>query len=249
MKIDSSIVAVTGAGGGLGQAMATTLAGAGAKIALLDARPEPMEALAGTLGDAALALTCDVTDEDAVAEAFAKIRAHFGGLDALVNNAGITRDALLLKFRDGERVGRMSLADWQAVLDVNLTGVFLCGREAAELMAAGDGGVIVNISSISRAGNMGQGNYSAAKAGVAALTVTWARELARYRIRVNAISPGFIDTEMVQAIKPEALEKLKAMIPARRVGRPEEIAAAVQFILENDFMNGRNLEVDGGMRL
>ncbi len=168
----------------------------------------------------------------------------------LVSNAGITRDALTLKFRDGELVSRMSLDDWQAVIDVNLTGVFLCGRAAAEQMIrAGNGGLIVNISSISRAGNMGQANYSATKAGVVAMTVTWAREFARYGIRVNAISPGFIGTEMVRSMKPEALAKLTAMIPGGRIGDPDEIAHTVQYLVENDYVSGRNIEVDGALRL
>ena len=144
----------------------------------------------------------------------------------------------------------MSLANWQAVIDVNLTGVFLCTRAAAEQMVtAKQGGLIINISSISRGGNMGQSNYSAAKAGVAAMTVTWAKEFARYGIRVNTISPGFIGTEMVRSMKPEALSKLQAMIPAGRIGEPDEIAHSVQFLVENDFVNGRNIEIDGGMRL
>jgi 3-oxoacyl-[acyl-carrier protein] reductase len=212
-----------------------------------------LDGLVAELGlDAAdvLAVPCDVSDETAVDDAFARIAAHFGGLDVLVNNAGITRDALTLKFRDGELVSRMSLADWQAVIDVNLTGVFLCGRAAAERMVrAGKGGLIVNISSISRGGNMGQANYSATKAGVAAMTVTWAKEFARYGIRVNTVSPGFIGTEMVRSMKPEALAKLTAMIPAGRIGEPDEIAHTVQYLVENEFVNGRNIEVDGAMRL
>ena len=128
--------------------------------------------------------------------------------------------------------------------------MFLCGRAAAEHMArSGRGGHIINIASISRAGNMGQSNYSAAKAGVAALTVTWAKELARHGIRVNTVSPGFIGTEMVRSMKPEALAKLQAMIPAGRIGEPDEIAQTIEFLIENDFMSGRNIEIDGGMRL
>ena len=156
----------------------------------------------------------------------------------------------MLKFKDGQRQSRMSLADWNAVINVNLTGVFLCTRAAAEQMVIGaSGGLVINISSISRAGNMGQSNYSATKAGVAAMAVTWAKEFARYGIRVNAISPGFIGTEMVRTMKPEALDKLQAMIPAGRIGEPDEIAHTVEFLVENDFVNGRNIEVDGGMRI
>ena len=253
MNVERSIIAITGAGGGLGAAMAWRFAARGARLALLDFRADMLDGLVAELapGDAdCLALSCDVSDEAQVDEAFARIAQHFGGLDVLVNNAGITRDALTLKFRDGERVSRMSLDDWKAVVDVNLTGVFLCGRAAAEhMIRAGQGGLIVNISSISRAGNMGQANYSATKAGVAAMTVTWAKEFARHGVRVNTVSPGFIGTEMVRSMKPEALAKLTKMIPAGRIGEPDEIAHTVQYLVENDFVNGRNIEVDGAMRL
>jgi len=253
MKIKGTIVAITGAGGGLGSAMAKRLAAQGAKLALIDYVQAPMDELRTSLGLAdsdCLVIACDVSKEDAVDQAFADINNHFGGLDVLVNNAGITRDGLMVKVKDGELVSRMSLDNWNAVINVNLTGVFLCGRAAAEHMAvAGGPGLIINISSISHSGNMGQSNYSATKAGVAAMAVTWAKELARYGIRVNAISPGFIGTEMVRSMKPEALAKLSAMIPAGRIGEPDEIAHTVQYIIENDFVNGRNIEVDGGMRL
>ena len=136
------------------------------------------------------------------------------------------------------------------MIDVNLTGVFLCAREAAEHMIRfGHGGVIVNISSISRAGNIGQTNYTAAKAGVAAMTVVWAKELARYQIRVGAVAPGFIRTPMVAAMKPEALAKLTAPIPLGRLGEPEEIAQAVEFIFESELFTGRCLEIDAGLRM
>lgn len=253
MKTEGKIVAITGAGGGLGSAMAKRLATQGAKLALLDYMTEPMETLKAELGMAdadCLVAGCDVSNEEAVDRAFADIKSHFGGIDVLVNNAGITRDALMIKVKDGELISRMTLENWHAVINVNLTGVFLCGRAAAEHMAlGGKPGLIINISSISYRGNMGQSNYSAAKAGVAAMAVTWAKELARYGIRVNAISPGFIGTEMVRAMKPEALAKLSAMIPAGRIGEPDEIAHTVQYIIENDFVNGRNIEIDGGMRL
>jgi 3-oxoacyl-[acyl-carrier protein] reductase len=253
MNLNNTVVAITGAGGGLGAAMAENLSGLGARLALLDYRADAIEEVKNNLGladDRCLCLPCDVTDEQAVDQAIAKIPAHFGRFDVLINNAGLTRDSLLIKSRDGELQSRMQLSDWNAVIDVNLTGVFLCARAAAEHMAAsGEGGAIINISSISRNGNAGQSNYTASKAGVAAMTVTWSKELARYGIRVNAISPGFINTRMVQAMKPAALDKLKNMIPIRRLGSPDEIAHTVEFIIENDFVNGRNLEVDGGMRI
>lgn len=253
MKVEQSVIAITGAAGGLGAAMARRFAAHGARLALLDFNPEMLEELVNGLdtdGQNLLVLPCDVSKEGDVDDAVKRIAEHFGRLDVLVNNAGITRDALTLKFRDGELVSRMSLEDWQAVIDVNLTGVFLCGRAAAEQMIqTGNGGLIINVSSISRAGNMGQINYSATKAGVAAMTVTWSKEFARYGIRVNTISPGFIGTEMVRSMKPEALAKIEAMIPAGRIGDPDEIAHTAQYLVENDFVNGRNVEVDGALRI
>jgi 3-oxoacyl-[acyl-carrier protein] reductase len=251
MNLENSVVVITGAAGGLGQAMARRLAKQGAKLALLDLQAESLERLADELGrDRALPLVCGVNDEASVDAAMAKVREHFGRFDVLVNNAGITRDALLVKFKDGELVSRMSLEFWKQVVDVNLTGVFLCGRAAAEQMIrAGNGGALINISSISRHGNMGQTNYSATKAGVESMSVAWAKELARYGIRAASISPGFIGTEMVRSMKPEALEKMCQMIPASRLGEPDEIAATVQFIIENDYISGRDFGIDGGMRL
>jgi 3-oxoacyl-[acyl-carrier protein] reductase len=251
MNLENTVVVITGAAGGLGQAMARRLAAQGAKLALLDLQAEGLDQLADELGrDKALPIVCGVTDEASVDAAMAQVRDHFGRLDVLVNNAGITRDALFLKFKDGELVSRMSLANWQQVIDVNLTGVFLCGRAAAEQMIrAGNGGVLVNISSISRHGNMGQTNYSATKAGVEAMSVAWAKELARFGIRAASISPGFIGTEMVRSMKPEALDKMCQGIPAKRLGEPDEIAATVQFIIENDYISGRDFGIDGGLRL
>jgi 3-oxoacyl-[acyl-carrier protein] reductase len=192
----------------------------------------------------------NVANEDQVIQALDAVVASLGRLDVLVNNAGITKDALLVKVKDGEVVGKMSLAQWQAVIEVDLTGVFLCAREAAERMIRlGNGGVIINISSISRSGNHGQTNYSAAKAGVAAMTVVWAKELARHRIRTGSIAPGFTRTDILSAMTPETLEKVTAPVPLKRLGLPEEVAHAAVFIAENDFFTGRCLDVDGGLRL
>ncbi len=144
----------------------------------------------------------------------------------------------------------MSLEQWQQVIDVNLTGVFLCGREAAQQMIeCGSKGVIVNISSISRAGNMGQTNYAATKAGVQSMAVVWAKELARYGIRAASIAPGFIRTEMVMAMKEEARNKLTSGIPLGRMGEPDEIARTVEFIFQNDYVSGRCFDIDGALRL
>ena len=192
----------------------------------------------------------NVTDEAQVIQGLDAVVATSGRLDVLVNNAGITRDALLIKAQDGQIVSKMSLAQWQAVVDVNLTGVFLCAREAAERMIRlGNGGLIINISSISREGNPGQTNYSATKAGVAAMTVVWAKELARHGIRSAAIAPGFCATEILAAMKPEMVARVKAAVPLRRLGDPSEIAATAVFIAQNDFVTGRVIEVDGGLRL
>jgi 3-oxoacyl-[acyl-carrier protein] reductase len=191
-----------------------------------------------------------VTREDQVVAAFDAIVRDFDRFDVVINNAGITKDGLLVKVKEGEIVGKMSMDQWNAVVGVNLTGVFLCGREAAERMIrTGDGGVIVNISSISREGNIGQTNYSATKAGVAAMTVVWAKELARYGIRAGAIAPGYTRTDILAAMKPEVLEKVIAPVPIKRLGEASEIAQTALFIVANDFFTGRTIEVDGGLRI
>jgi 3-oxoacyl-[acyl-carrier protein] reductase len=253
MNLQDKVIVITGGGQGLGRAMALYLADKGAIPALIDMNPQALDETVGLClekGIQARAYVANIASEDEVETTFAKIVEECGSIDALINNAGITRDGMFIKAKDGEVVKRMSLSSWQQVIDVNLTGVFLCGREAAtKMIEAGKPGVIINISSISRAGNMGQSNYSAAKAAVVALTVTWGKELARFGIRTGAIAPGFIGTEMVMSMKPEALEKLANMIPAKRLGTPDEIASAISFILENDYFSGRTIEVDGALRL
>lgn len=253
MDVSGKTLVITGAGRGIGRALALHFARGGAGLALLDTNGEDLALtcrLCGEEGTSARPYVVNVADETSVVAGFEKVLADFGSLDGLINNAGVVRDALLVKVKDEEVVSKMSLAQWQAVIDVNLTGVFLCAREAAQhMIRQGHGGVIVNISSISRAGNIGQTNYTAAKAGVAAMTVVWAKELARYRIRVGAVAPGFIRTPMVEAMKPEALAKMTAPIPLGRLGEPEEIAQAVEFIFENELFTGRCLEIDAGLRI
>jgi len=253
MDLKNKVVVITGGARGLGAAMARGLADKGAALALVDVDGDALAAMVAELegrGTKARGYVVNVAKEDEVIKLFDDVVADLGGLDGLVNNAGILRDGLMVKARDGEITGKMSLAQWQAVIDVNLTGVFLCGREAAERMIKlGSKGLIINISSISRAGNMGQTNYSAAKAGVASMAVVWAKELARYGIRANAIAPGFVNTEMVASMKPEALEKMAAMIPLRRLAEPSEIAHTVTYLFENDYVSGRVMEVDGALRL
>ncbi len=253
MELRSKTVVVTGAGRGIGRAIALQLARHGADIALFDRNEADLDeaaALCTAESVQARSYRVNVADENEVSTAMAKVGAEFGRLDGLVNKAGIVPDGLLVKVKDGAVVGRMSLDQWDSVIAVNLSGVFLCAREAAaHMIEFGNGGVIVNISSISRVGNAGQSNYSAAKAGVESMSVVWAKELARYGIRVGSIAPGFTHTDILATMRPEVLDKLTAPVPLKRLGRPEEIAHAVRFIFENDFFTGRCLEIDGGLRL
>lgn len=261
MNLSNAVVAITGGAQGLGLAMACRLAAQGARIALLDINADKLNDAVATCAAAArqagyddgqniAAYPCNVASEEQCDATFAAICADFGQLDALVNNAGVLRDGLLLKARAGDVSERLSLSQWQTVIDVNLTAPFLCTRAAAsEMIRQQRAGCIVNICSISMAGNMGQSNYSAAKAGLASMTVVWAKELARYGIRVSGIAPGFIATDMTAHMKPEALEKMTRQIPLQRMGEASEIAHALQFLLENDYMTGRIVEVDGGLRL
>lgn len=253
MDLNGKVIVITGGAQGLGLATALRLSPKQPHIALIDSNTETLAKAKQLIEDAGATATswvCNVTQEDEVDQTFNQIAAQTGRLDAVVNNAGITRDSLFLKVKDGVVEKRMSLGQWQQVIEVNLTGTFLCGRAAAtEMVKAGNGGCIINISSISRHGNMGQTNYTATKAGVAAMAVTWSKELARQGIRCAAIAPGYIGTEMVLTMKSEALEKITAGIPAQRLGQPDEIAKTVEFILENDYVNGRVIEVDGGLRI
>jgi 3-oxoacyl-[acyl-carrier protein] reductase len=253
MQIQGRTIAITGGGRGLGRAMALEFATRGGNIALIDLNVADLEEtrqLCAEHGVTARTYTCNVTNEAAVTATMDAIVRDFGGLDVLINNAGIIKDGLLIKVKDGKVVGKMGLDQWNAVIGVNLTGVFLCGREAAERMVElGRGGVIINISSISKDGNLGQTNYSAAKAGVASMATVWAKELARYGIRIGAIAPGFCATDILASMAPETLAKVTAPVPLKRLGQPVEIARTAVFIVENDFFTGRTLAVDGGLRL
>jgi len=254
VQIEGSTIVITGAARGLGAAMAQKLSASGARLALVDINRDILtDTIAACEAAGArdlLPYGADVTREQDVEQLFDNIARDFQSLHGLVNNAGITRDALLVKVRDGELVSKMSLQQWQSVIDVNLTGVFLCGREAAAKMIQTESrGCIINISSVSRHGNMGQTNYSATKAGVESMAVVWAKELSRYGIRAASVAPGFVATEMVMSMKPEALEKIQASMPLGALGEPDHIAEAVKFIFENDYVSGRCIEVDGALRL
>ena len=253
MNLKDKVIVITGGAQGLGLEMARMCADNGAALALIDMNAEQLAAAATELratGVRVETYAANVADETSVEQTFAAIAADFGGIDGLINNAGILRDGLLLKYKDGQLTGKMPLQQFQSVIDVNLTGVFLCGREAAALMVqTGRKGVIINMSSVARGGNMGQTNYAASKAGVVAMTVTWARELGRYGIRVGAIAPGVIRTAMTDAMKPEARDRLVAMKPVGRLGEAAEIAHTAKYIFENDFFTGRVVEVDGGISM
>ena len=252
MIIKDKVFVITGAARGLGYAFAKGLAEGGARLALMDLKAEELELAANSLrqqGAKVRFYAANVSSEEDVVAFFDDVQKDLGGIDGLINNAGITRDALLVKSK-GDEVVSMTSRDWQQVIDVDLTGVFLCGREAATRMVESKSkGVIVNISSICRNGNIGQSNYSAAKAGVAALTTTWGKELSRYGIRVGAIAPGYVNTEMVGHIRPDVLDKIKAQIPLGRLAEPEEVAHTARYIIENEYFTGQTICLDGGLRI
>jgi 3-oxoacyl-[acyl-carrier protein] reductase len=250
MKIENAKAIVTGAAGGLGGSFALELVRAGARVAAGDTNAAGLRKLAadaeGLPGEVFVA-KLDITDEASVAEFVATAAERMDGLNVLVNSAGIARDGLMVQSDAGE-TKKLPLAQWRKVLDVNLTGQFLIAREfAAQVIESGTrDAVIVNLSSIARAGNPGQSNYAASKSGLDACTRTWALELARYGIRVGGVAPGVTETGFLEGFSEEALARLRAGIPLGRLGRPEDIWQAVRFIVECDFFTGRTVEVDGG---
>ncbi len=252
MELKNRVIVITGAGQGLGRQFALDCAAEEARVALGDYNPKSAESVAGecsSRGGEARSYAVDVTKEVQVVNFYRRVVEDFGTLDATINNAGILRDNLLVKKRDGEVTG-FPLKKWQAVIDTNLTGVFLCGREAAvNLVRLKKSGVIINISSIAYHGNFGQSNYSAAKAGVASMTVLWAKELAQYEIRVGAVAPGFTATEMVMSLREDVKEKFTASVPLRRFADPSEISEGVLFLLKNDYVTGEIIEISGGVRI
>jgi 3-oxoacyl-[acyl-carrier protein] reductase len=236
------VVIVTGGAAGIGKATAHRFAAAGAHVAVWDIKAG--EEVVGVFQPV------DVTDPVAVEAAATEVFERWGWIDVLVNNAGIVKDAQLVRWKDGRHAGEMSERDFDAVISVNLKGVFLCTRAVAPRMIAGGGGVILNASSVvGLYGNFGQTNYAATKAGVISMTQTWARELGRHNIRVNAVAPGFIATEMALAIPEKVLQGMIAHTPLGRMGKPEDVAEAY-FWLASDaaaFISGTVLSVDGGL--
>lgn len=244
MEFKDKVALVTGGAQGIGQVIGEKLAKGGAHVVLADINLEAAEKTAASIRanqGSASAVRLDVSNAEQVAEVFSGIAKDHKPLDILVNNAGITRDGLLV---------RMKEEDWDRVLSINLKGCFLCGQQAAKQMMKQRSGAIVNIASIVGVmGNAGQANYSAAKAGLIGLTKTMARELASRNVTVNAVAPGFIDTEMTRVLDEKVKTALIGQIPLGRLGLPEDIAECVRFLVSSQagYITGQVINVNGGM--
>jgi len=237
LGLKDKVVIVTGGAAGIGRATAEAFEAEGARVVVWDVTGEPK---------------IDVTNRESVESAVADVIARHGRIDVLVNNAGILRDSQLVKWKDGGVVGMMDDATFDAVVNVNLKGVFVCTRAVVPHMIAAGGGSILNASSVvGLYGNFGQTNYAATKAGVISFTQTWARELGRYGIRVNAVAPGFIATEMVKAMPQKVLDQMASRTPLGRMGDPADIANAYVWLSSAaaSFIHGTVLSVDGGLVL
>lgn len=243
MRLEGKVAIVTGSARGLGKAIVERLAREGAKVVVTDVNEAGCKETAAEIikaGGEALAIVCDVTNRESI-EALAKATAEkWGKIDILVNNAGITKDASLKKMTD---------AQWDLVMNVNLKSVFLCTQIISAYMVEQKSGRVISMSSLAGvAGNFGQTNYSATKAGIIGMTKTWAQELGRKNVTANAIAPGFMNTEMTKTIPEDITKQLLAAIPVGRKGEPEEIAAAVVYLASDEagFVNGVTLNINGG---
>jgi len=241
IRLDGKVAMVTGSTRGIGRSVALTLAAAGAKVAVIGRDQGRAGQAAEAIGHEAAGFACDVTSDASVQEAVGAIEKALGPIDILVNNAGVTKDNVFLRLSD---------ADWDTVLEANLKGAFRTIRAAARGMMKKRWGRIINVSSVvGIIGNKGQANYAASKAGLLGLTKSMARELASRGITVNAVAPGFIETDMTNALTPEQREALAKQIPLERLGKPEDVAAAVLFLASEgaSYITGQVLVVDGGM--
>jgi 3-oxoacyl-[acyl-carrier protein] reductase len=246
VRLKDKVALVTGSAQGIGLATAVRFAAEGARVVVADLRAQAVEAaVAGLRGAGGRAMGCvvDVTDRASIDAMVAEVKAEWGRIDVLINNAGITKDA---------RLAKMTSAQFDSVVAVNLKGVFECTQAVADLMVAQGSGSIVNASSVvGLYGNFGQTNYAATKAGVIGFTKTWARELGPKGVRVNAVCPGFVKTPILATIPEEVMQKMVAKVPLGRLGQPEEIAAVYAFLASDDasYLNGAVIEVSGGIQL
>ena len=243
MRIDLSgkNALVTGSTRGIGRTIAEALAGAGARVAIVGRDKAKADAVAIEIGHSAQGFGCEVSDTAAVGQLISDVEAAFGGIDILVNNAGLTRDNLLIRLKD---------EDWDAVINANLRGAFAATRAVTRGMMKRRWGRVINIASVvGLTGNKGQANYAASKAGLIGLTKAIARELASRNILVNAIAPGYIETDMTAALSAEARQALTSQIPLERLGTPSDVAFAVTFLASDyaSYITGQVLVIDGGM--
>jgi 3-oxoacyl-[acyl-carrier protein] reductase len=250
MRLKDKVTLITGGAAGIGKATALRFAEEGAKVVICDLNEEAGNALLAELGPEARFYKVNVADRQEVQAWVDDVVAHYGRVDVLINNAGILRDGLFVRVKDGQLVKQMEESAWDAVINVNLKGVFNCAQAVAPYMVKQGGGVIVNASSVvGLYGNFGQTNYVATKAGVIGMTKVWARELGRHNIRVNAVAPGFIMTEMVQQMPENILNDMKSHTPLGRLGDPRDIANAYLWLASDEaaFVHGTTISVDGGI--
>ncbi len=250
MRMKDKVVLVTGGAAGIGKATALRFAEEGAKVIICDINEEAGKAVAAELGGEDRFYKVNVADRAAVQEWVDDVAEKFGRVDVLVNNAGIIRDGRLVKVKNGELVKQMSEENFDLVISVNLKGTFNCAQAVAPYMIKQGGGVILNATSIvALDGNFGQTNYVATKAGVIGMTKTWAREMGRYGVRVNAVAPGFTATEILISMPEKVINGMKARTPLGRLGEPRDIANAYLFLASDEasFITGETLRVDGGI--
>lgn len=249
MRLKDKVCLITGGAAGIGKATALRFAEEGAKVVICDLADDAGQAVAAEIGGAYY--NVDVTDRQAVQEWVDDVVENFGRVDVLINNAGILRDGLFVKVKEGELAGQMSEENFDLVINVNLKGVFNCAQAVSPYMIKqGDGGAIISTTSIvGLDGNFGQTNYVASKAGVIGMTKVWARELGRHQIRVNAIAPGFTLTEMVKQMPEKILDGMVAKTPMKHLGEPVDIANAFLFLASEEaaYISGVTLRVDGGI--
>jgi 3-oxoacyl-[acyl-carrier protein] reductase len=250
MRLKDRVTLVTGGAAGIGKATAQRFAEEGALVSICDVNETAGQDLLKALGPRASFYQVDVSDHQAVQDWMLDAFTRYGKIDVLVNNAGILKDGLLVKFKEGQLVGQMPEADFDKVIAVNLKGAFNCTQAVAPYMIKGGGGVILNATSVvGLDGNFGQTNYVASKAGVIGMTKVWARELGRHNIRVNAVAPGFTMTEILAGMPEKILDGMKARTPLGRMGDPRDIANAYLFLASDEasFITGVVLRVDGGI--